>query len=433
MKKNLQIIALFFFMFFSFQSNSYSQWFKLPDLPDSGKVFDMQFLNVNTGWITLLNNISSTCRLIKTTNGGQNWNILISQQVLIFNFFNDTFGIALNIGGNQISKSTNGGLNWNAIFTTGNVYQDIFFVSKDTGWVCGFDGMWGGVWRTNDGGNSWLRQYTASSSSLDRIFFLKNKVNGEYWGWTFKANILWRTTNSGNNWILINSNLGGNCQDGYDIYFIDTAKGIITRGLSCFSTTTNGGFNWTHHSEFASLNSRIGIGDNNKMWLTLGTEDSLIKTINFFQTYGKQVTAAYAGVIFALDTSNVYAGWNITNMMKTMNGGGPIIYTGIDSLNLNLPVYYKLYQNYPNPFNPATTIIFDVRNKSYVNLIIYDITGKEVLKLYNNNFLEVGTYKSVIDFGKMNLSSGVYLYRLSVMGTNSESIYMETRKMIYIR
>jgi hypothetical protein len=116
-----------------------------------------------------------------------------------------------------------------------------------------------------------------------------------------------------------------------------------------------------------------------------------------------------------------------------MNGGGPIIYTGIDSLNLNLPVYYKLYQNYPNPFNPATTIIFDVRNKSYVNLIIYDITGKEVLKLYNNNFLEVGTYKSVIDFGKMNLSSGVYLYRLSVMGTNSESIYMETRKMIYIR
>jgi hypothetical protein len=169
------------------------------------------------------------------------------------------------------------------------------------------------------------------------------------------------------------------------------------------------------------------------MWLTLGTEDSLIKTINFFQTYGKQVTAAYAGVIFALDTSNVYAGWNITNMMKTMNGGGPIIYTGIDSLNLNLPVYYKLYQNYPNPFNPATTIIFDVRNKSYVNLIIYDITGKEVLKLYNNNFLEVGTYKSVIDFGKMNLSSGVYLYRLSVMGTNSESIYMETRKMIYIR
>jgi hypothetical protein len=433
MKNKLKIFILVFLIFFSFQKISFSQWQRLPNLPDSGKLFDMQFVNVNTGWITLYNNISYTCRLIKTTSGLQNWDILIPNQVLIFNFFNDSLGVALDINGNQFSRSMNGGLNWNTIYNTGSVYQDMFFVNKDTGWTCGTDGMWGGVWRTNNGGYNWFRQYTANAGTLSRIFFLRNNVNGEYWGWTFVVNILWRTTNSGVNWTLINNSIGGGCNDGYDIYFVDTSKGIITRNLSCFSTTSNGGFNWTHYSEYASVNSSIGVGDSNKIWLTLGTEDTLIKTRNFFQTYGKQVTAAYAKMIFALDTSTVYAGWDQLNMMKTTNGGGPIIYTGIDSLNVSLPVEYKLYQNYPNPLNPATTIRFSIIKGSNVSLIIYDITGREVLRLIDNIFLEARNYKSVFNINMLNLSSSVYFYRLSVTGKNSETIYTETKKMIYLK
>ena len=429
MKKYLQIFILTGLLIFSFQKTLQSQWFKLPDLPVNGTMWDMYFVNANTGWITFL----SPTSLIKTTNGGINWVIQSNSNIRQIQFIDSLLGYANGYIGSTgtIWKTTDGGSNWNSLFMTGNAYADLFFVSKDTGWTCGGDGMWGGVWRTNDGGNSWLRQYTASSSSLDRIFFLKSKVNGEYWGWTFKANILWRTTNSGNNWILINSNLGGNCQDGYDIYFIDTAKGIITRGLSCFSTTTNGGFNWTHHSEFASLNSRIGIGDNNKMWLTLGTEDSLIKTNNSFQTYGKQATATYAGVIFAVDTSTVYAGWNSTNMMKTTNGGGPIIYTGIDSTKLILPEYYKLYQNYPNPFNPITKISYELPKDSKVSLIIYDVLGKEIRRLVDNEFKQAGIYS--IDFNEPTLASGVYFYRLIALDSFGKTGYNKVKSMVYIK
>jgi photosystem II stability/assembly factor-like uncharacterized protein len=430
MKKYLQIFILTGLLIFSFQKTLRSQWFKLPDLPDSGKVFDMQFVNVNTGWITLFNNISSTCRLIKTTNGGQNWNILIAQQVLIFKFFNDTLGIALNIGGNQISKTSNGGTNWNIISTTGNVYQDIFFVSKDTGWVCGFDGMWGGVWRTNDGGNSWFRQYTAASNGLDRIFFLKNKVNGEYWGWTFKGNGLWRTTNSGNNWTLINGGISGcSLSDAVDIYFKDTMNGVITRSYRCFSTTTDGGFNWIHHYETNSNSSKIGVGDNNTIWIT--NADSVIKTINFFITYGKQKTPTLVHSIFALDTSLVYAGLDMVNMVKTTNGGGPIIYTGIDSLNLNLPVYYKLYQNYPNPFNPVTKISYELPKDSKVSLIIYDILGKEIRRLVDNEFKQAGIYS--IDFNEPSLASGVYFYRLVALDSFGKTSYNKVKSMVYIK
>ena len=427
MKKKLQIIALIFLIFFSFQSNSYSQWFKLPDLPDSGKVWDMQFVNSNTGWISLIN----PSKFIKTTDGGMNWILHYNLNIGNFQFIDTLLGYGIGwIGTNYtILKTTDGGSNWNNLFISGNAYTDLFFVNKDTGWVCGFDGFYGKIWRTNDGANNWFLQYTAASNGLDRIFFLKNKVNGEYWGWTMKSGGLWRTTNSGVNWNLINNDIGGGCQGGYDIYFIDTAKGIVTNDIECFSLTTNSGFNWTHVTERHSVDSKIGVGNNNIFWITLG--DSIIKTINSFQTYGKQGTPAIANHIFAVDTSIVYAGSNQTNMMKTTNGGGPIIYSGIDSTKLILPEYYKLYQNYPNPFNPITKISYELPKDSKVSLIIYDVLGKEIRRLVDNEFKQAGIYS--IDFNEPSLSSGVYFYRLIALDSFGKTGYNKVKSMVYIK
>jgi len=393
----------------------------------------MYFVNANTGWITLTNDFYT----LKTTNGGLNWVTQLSGNALKageIQFFNDSLGISCGSDANYntvMIKTSNGGANWIPIYSTVNVYQDMFFVNKDTGWACGSDGMWGGVWRTNDGGNSWYRQYTANSNGLDRIFFLKNKVNGEYWGWIFKVVGLWRTTNSGVNWTLINSNIGGGCQSSTDIYFIDTSNGIITRNNFCFSMTTDGGFNWIHHYEYGAIDSKIGVGDNNIMWLSLGAHDSLIKTTNFFQTYGRQGLPAPAYIIFALDTSTVYAGWNQFNMMKTTNGGGPIIYTGIDSLNLDLPSSYKLYQNYPNPFNPVTKINYKLPKDSKVTLIIYDILGKEITRLVDNEFKQAGRYS--IDFDEPSLASGVYFYRITTVDSYGVNNFNQVKKMVYIK
>jgi photosystem II stability/assembly factor-like uncharacterized protein len=416
--------------------NCEAQWFKLPDLPVSGGTrWDMFFINQNTGWMTFL----SPNSLIKTTNGGLNWIIQSNNEIRFIQFIDSLIGYANGFIGSTgtIWKTTNGGTNWNSLFMTGNGYADIFFANKDTGWTCGGDGNRLGVWRTLDGGYNWTRQLASTNASnLDRIFFLKNKVNGEYWGWTMKGDGLWRTTNSGVNWNLINGSIGI-CNtvnsSGVDIYFKDTLNGIITRDYRCFSTTTNGGFNWIQHPDKGSFSSKIGVGDSNKVWLTLGTIDTLIKTNNFFQSYGRQFTATYSGIIFALDTSIVYAGWDQTNMQKTTNGGGPIIYSGIDSLNLSIPLYYSLYQNYPNPFNPSTTIKFFVRTKSYISLSIYNNQGKEVIRLYNDDLLTYGSYKAIVDFGRLNLASGVYFYRLTAKGLKGTDLYLETKKMIFIK
>ncbi|MBI2418665.1 MAG: T9SS type A sorting domain-containing protein, partial [Ignavibacteriales bacterium] len=91
---------------------------------------------------------------------------------------------------------------------------------------------------------------------------------------------------------------------------------------------------------------------------------------------------------------------------------------------VGLPVEYSLSQNYPNPFNPATKIVYTLPTNGFVKLQVYAITG-QVVKTLVESSQEAGYYS--VDFSGDNLSSGIYLYRLSV---NNQSI---VKKMIYLR
>jgi hypothetical protein len=102
---------------------------------------------------------------------------------------------------------------------------------------------------------------------------------------------------------------------------------------------------------------------------------------------------------------------------------------GIKNITSEIPGKYNLYQNYPNPFNPSTKIKFDiaeVKSKTLnVKLIIYDILGKEITTLVNEN-LNPGSYE--VTFNGNNLPSGIYFYQLSL---NNEQI--ASRKMLMIK
>ena len=82
---------------------------------------------------------------------------------------------------------------------------------------------------------------------------------------------------------------------------------------------------------------------------------------------------------------------------------------------------YYLYQNYPNPFNPSTMINFKVGEPGLVLIKIYNVLGVEVATLVNE-YKNSGNYSA--DFNALKLSSGVYLYSLSVNN------FTQTRKMI---
>ena len=82
--------------------------------------------------------------------------------------------------------------------------------------------------------------------------------------------------------------------------------------------------------------------------------------------------------------------------------------TSVNS-DMILPVETNLYQNYPNPFNPSTKISYSIKEEGLVTLKVYDVLGKEVATLVNEN-KSTGNYEA--EFNASQLSSGMYIYKL---------------------
>jgi N-acetyl-anhydromuramyl-L-alanine amidase AmpD len=89
-----------------------------------------------------------------------------------------------------------------------------------------------------------------------------------------------------------------------------------------------------------------------------------------------------------------------------------------------IPQNFALHQNYPNPFNSTTIITFEIPEKSHVKLAVYDILGREVKTLIDQN-LEPGKYK--VNFDANDLPSGVYFYTLKAPK------FVKTNKMLLIK
>ena len=82
----------------------------------------------------------------------------------------------------------------------------------------------------------------------------------------------------------------------------------------------------------------------------------------------------------------------------------------------NIPDSFQMSQNYPNPFNPSTIIRFGLPNAENVLLQVYNVNGQLVSTLVDG-YLDAGYHD--IDFNGRQLSSGIYLYKLT---TNNYTI-----------
>ena len=89
-----------------------------------------------------------------------------------------------------------------------------------------------------------------------------------------------------------------------------------------------------------------------------------------------------------------------------------------------IPVEYSLSQNYPNPFNPSTKITYSVASLSSVVLKIYDILGREVVTLVNE---EKPTGRYEVNFNASSLASGVYFYQIKA------GSFIQTKKLMLLK
>jgi len=102
----------------------------------------------------------------------------------------------------------------------------------------------------------------------------------------------------------------------------------------------------------------------------------------------------------------------------------PRAISSVKGNNNNNPDQFNLYQNYPNPFNPSTTIKYSIPTNHHVILKVYDMLGREVQTLVNEE-KQMGNYE--ITFDGHNLASGIYIYRITA-GTSTSA-----RKMQFIK
>ena len=85
---------------------------------------------------------------------------------------------------------------------------------------------------------------------------------------------------------------------------------------------------------------------------------------------------------------------------------------------------FQLFQNFPNPFNPSTTINYSVPKQSNVTIVIYDVLGRKISALVNEE-KSIGNY--TVEFNASFLSSGIYFYQMKV------NDFVDTKKMILLR
>lgn len=112
--------------------------------------------------------------------------------------------------------------------------------------------------------------------------------------------------------------------------------------------------------------------------------------------------------------------------LKQVDYNGNYEYFNLSSeIIVGVPQKFELSQNYPNPFNPVTKINYSLPVDGKVALKIFDVSGREVASLINNEVQNAGYY--TVTFNGQNLSSGVYFYRLT------SGNFTQTKKLMLIK
>jgi photosystem II stability/assembly factor-like uncharacterized protein len=383
------------------------QWSSILNDP-SNEFFGVSFYDKNNGIVVGSN-------IFRTSDGGTNWvrpdSVGTFSILLGIQFINSKIGIAVG-GHGVIIKTTDGGKTWFNL-TTGNNknLEKVCFTDINTGFVCGDQGV---ILKTTDGGKTWL------DKSMNDTYYTGISFTEANTG-TIAGGIMIRTTDGGNSWVTQSAIITR------DVFFIDNKIGWAAGDGGVISHTTDGGATWINQNSGTTLRLwRICFTDkNNGTIVGSGFEPAsiILRTTNGGENWIRQpdITGYELEDVFFSDPYNGTIVGLSGTILHTTNGG--ISFIGNENPLTELD-NFVLYQNYPNPFNPSTKIKFNLSHRGYVSLVVYDVLGRIVKTLVDEE-LNAGKYTK--EFTPANLASGIYLYCLKT----PNAIY--SKKMIFIK
>jgi len=447
-------IPLLLSLFLLFGKASFAQW-----LPQTSQginpnhvVLSMAAVDENVVWAVVDTNFfdgptNFTPHFLRSIDGGTTWETGVVTGVTnawIMDIAANDANTALVVtntfaGSGGIYKTIDGGVSWVKQATIQSVFLHFFDAQN------GVEINQDNVYTTTNGGTTWTRVPSGNvppflSGEFNITFSTNNaraQVSDTLWVGTSNGRV-YRSTDRGQNWTASQTSLGQSAVIS-SLAFRDGMNGLAVSILdgntfnftaNKMAETTDGGMTWTSltaPSEPSAANIVYVPGTAQTYLLTSSTDPvpapGSAYTIDGGSTWTMIDNVPINSVAFV--TPNV--GW--AGALTTSTHGGMFQWTGTvvavsDRKGNTLPEQFELRQNHPNPFNPSTTIQFALASRANVKLSVFDILGREVAVLVDEA-LAPGAYD--VAFEAKGLASGVYVYRLQA------GAFVQTKKLTLLR
>ncbi len=401
--------------------------------------------------------------IVRSTDAGASWETLHSGMYLtnIKSLVADSSGnIYAVVNGKGVYKSTDEGNSWDLVNIKDSLFNEsILSISTIPSGGLIADATIGGPYITTDY-TSWS-PFTDPSFTGNPFITVAASANGYFYGGTSSGKIF-RSSSSTPNWSDITDTLSTSYI--YKIGIESSGEVFVISDMGVLRSTDNGdswkyvngipatynfsivfnpdgdifvgggggeggvyrstddGINWTNYQDGLTNTGILSLALNYNGSIYAGTFNGVFSSDDSGKTWYKTGAGfASAKINSLLFTSSHYllAGTEGAGIFKSAD---PVI-TDIKD-NRQFPETFYLSQNYPNPFNPSTKITYTLPGDEKVVLSVYNILGQKLTELVNE-YETKG--KHSVRFNAVNLSSGIYFYKINA------GKYHQTKKMILVK
>ncbi|QQS37118.1 MAG: T9SS type A sorting domain-containing protein [Ignavibacteriales bacterium] len=376
--------------------------------------------------------VSTNAGLFITTNGGSTWDLSATPGFAVDVSMKSISKIWIGDDAGKIHYTNNRGIDWVIQYddpTKTNFINYIEMFDADNGIAMG-DALNGTgaavILKTTNGGSTWVSMNDSAFGGYSGDIWRRLDFIDLNTGYFYESGInpqkLFKTNNSCQTWSqqALSGPIG-------NVKFYSENIGLVVRIAVNPNVyrTLDGGVQWEplHFSSLVYIQdieflpgepSKVWIADDNKLYFSSDTG----------RTWGEEIVPNITDLsprdLVFIDG---YCGWLLCDggkVYRTTNGNS---ITSIKTPSV-LVDDYSLKQNYPNPFNPTTKIQFSLREKQNVTLKIYNILGKEIVTVLNE---ERNAGEHEINFDGSSLPSGIYFYKIQA------GDFVVTKKMTLIK
>jgi len=438
--KNRKLYIIFIFLFVNAEINCRAQgtW-EVQSTPTSAFLKSICFVDSLYGWAAGEEGV-----IIHTSDGGDHWDVQQSttdNEISTIFFLNRDLGWAAAYNyssppyGTLLLKTTNGGLNWE-----GEAYpEENYFITT----ILYFDSLngWMGarphaLLHTTNGGLSWQTAEVDTSTlaffPVLKIRFLNQQIGYASGGMHDIAGVIWRTYNGGQKWYAIDP-MYAPSDEIYGLHIVDSLHVLATGGDPDFTygvsmlRTADGGNTW-EYEEPGIQGSTYGLEFRtaSEAWCPLGQLPKLLFSQdggNTWETMDTPESSAVIALCFPDSLHGFAAGMN----------GVVLAYSPPNQVvvqkNKNQSRKFILEQNIPNPCSTNTRIGYTIPSGKFTDLQleVFNYLGKPMLSYQDKNRIS-GRHELKIDISSW--PHGLYFYFSRIYYSSGKVVQSETKKMV---